>query len=176
MYIVVTHDPGECQNPHYWVVNSSSGNWLGKSGNKPLPEPMLNHGPISRRIFRRDSNSRENLWFLCNAIIGYHIATKLYTCHDSTAVVPCAKFHSDHFHWKSDDSRIEFPSNLHQHGWIVRREMGPRSISPHGAIMLQCGMVPVVALYGDIELGWHWFSPGVQLIPCHLTTPIHYLN
>ena len=27
----------------------------------------------------------------------YHIATKFCTCHDSTAVVPCAKFHSDHF-------------------------------------------------------------------------------
>ena len=113
MYVVVIHDPGECQNPNYWVVNSCSCNWLGKSGNKPLPEPMLNHAPISRRIFRSDSNSRENFWFLCNAIIGYHIATKLYTCHDSTAVVPCAKLHSDHFHWKSDDSRMEFPSNLH---------------------------------------------------------------
>ena len=29
--------------------------------------------------------------------IVYHIATKSCTCHDSRAVVPCAKFHSDHF-------------------------------------------------------------------------------
>ena len=27
----------------------------------------------------------------------HHISTKLCTCQDSTAVMPCAKFHSDHF-------------------------------------------------------------------------------
>ena len=27
----------------------------------------------------------------------HHIATNFYTCHDSKAVVPCARFHSDHF-------------------------------------------------------------------------------
>ena len=28
---------------------------------------------------------------------GYYITTKFCTCHDSTAVMPCTKFHSDHF-------------------------------------------------------------------------------
>ena len=53
-------------------------------------------GPISRTIFHRNSNSMGN-WFYCNFIAGYDIATKFFTCHDSTAVVPCTKFHSDHF-------------------------------------------------------------------------------
>ena len=110
MYIVVTHDPGKCQNPHYWVVNSCSDNCSGPSGNKPLPEPVLNQGPISQRI--HDSNSRENYWFSCNAMIRYHIATKFYTCHDSITVVPCAKFHSDHFHKKKNPTIAEW--NFHQ--------------------------------------------------------------
>ena len=38
----------------------------------------------------------ENL-FSSNSITGDHIATKFGTCHDSPAVVPCAKFCSDHF-------------------------------------------------------------------------------
>ena len=33
----------------------------------------------------------------CIAFVGYHIATKFCTCHDSTAVMPCAKFHSNPF-------------------------------------------------------------------------------
>ena len=32
-----------------------------------------------------------------NSVVGHNIATKFCTCHDSTAVVPCAKYHSDHF-------------------------------------------------------------------------------
>ena len=46
----------------------------------------------------------------CNAVTGHQIATNFCTCHDSTAVVPCTKFCSDHciriemrvkwnFHW-----------------------------------------------------------------------------
>ena len=34
--------------------------------------------------------------FQGNSILRYYIATKFCTCHDSTAVVPCAKFHGDH--------------------------------------------------------------------------------
>ena len=110
------------------------------------------------KVFRHDSNSREKFWFLCNAIIGYNIATKLCTCHDSTAVVPCAKFHSDHFHWKSDGSRMEFPSNLHLHGWIVCREMGPRSMWPYGAIGLSTH--PGTGVDGASV--WRW-KPGWKL-------------
>ena len=36
-------------------------------------------------------------WILCHSIVGYHIATSICTCHDSTAVVPCTSCHSDHF-------------------------------------------------------------------------------
>ena len=33
----------------------------------------------------------------CNSVTGHQIATNFCTCHDSTAVVPCTKFCSDHF-------------------------------------------------------------------------------
>ena len=33
----------------------------------------------------------------CNSIAGPQIATNFCTCHNSTAVVPCKKFYSDHF-------------------------------------------------------------------------------
>ena len=32
----------------------------------------------------------------CNSVAGHQIAANFYTCHDSTAVVPCTKFCSDH--------------------------------------------------------------------------------
>ena len=32
----------------------------------------------------------------CNSVAGHQIATNFCTCHDSTAVVPCTKFCSDH--------------------------------------------------------------------------------
>ena len=33
----------------------------------------------------------------CNSVTGHQIATNFCTCHDSTAVVPCTKFCSDHY-------------------------------------------------------------------------------
>ena len=33
---------------------------------------------------------------ICNSVAGHQIATNFCTCHDSTAVVPCTKFCSDH--------------------------------------------------------------------------------
>ena len=53
-------------------------------------------GPFHEWFFHRYSNSMAN-WFWCKSILGHHVAIKFYTCHDSTALVPCAKFHSDHF-------------------------------------------------------------------------------
>ena len=45
-------------------------------------------GPISLTIFPSQFSS--------NSITDDHIATKFGTCHDSPAVVPCAKYCSDH--------------------------------------------------------------------------------
>ena len=53
-------------------------------------------GPISLTFFHHNSNSME-ISFSCNSITGDHIATKFGTCHDSPAVVPCAKYCSDHY-------------------------------------------------------------------------------
>ena len=49
---------------------------------------MLSRAPFHQPYFIFD---------LCNSITRYHIVTKFCTCHDSTAVVPCEKFHCDHF-------------------------------------------------------------------------------
>ena len=62
---------------------------------------------------------------LCNSIIGYHNATKFCTCHNSTAVRTCAKFHSNHFtilisdFYNFDDRKMKFQSNLRL--WLKNR-------------------------------------------------------
>ena len=56
--------------------------------------------------------------FRFNSITGNHIATKFGTCHDSPAVVPCAKYCSDHF--ISIWMRAKW--NFH-HIWIVMEKL-----------------------------------------------------
>ena len=110
--------------------------------------------------------------FRVTATIGYHIATKLYTCHDSTAVVPCAKFDSDHFH-KKIPTKAEW--NFHQTGISMDQ------------LFAANGPKICVAIRRHYATMWHGASGGTiwqhrtrltlfQLIPCYLTTPIHYLN
>ena len=53
-------------------------------------------GPFHKQFFLHNSNSMEN-WSWCNPIVRYHITVKFCRSHESTAVVPCAKFYSDHF-------------------------------------------------------------------------------
>ena len=62
----------------------------------------------------------------CDSVAGHQIATNFCTCHDSTAVVPCTKFCSDHF------IRIEMRVKRNFHRiWIamekplVKRGPGP---------------------------------------------------
>ena len=52
-------------------------------------------GPVSLKFFARNSYSMETSP-CCNSVAGHQIATIFCTCHDSTAVVPCTKFCSDH--------------------------------------------------------------------------------
>ena len=68
---------------------------------------MGDQGSISRTIFfSRNSNSMGNLP-CCNSITGLKITTNFCTCHDSTAVLPCAKFCCNH------GVRIELNLNCH---------------------------------------------------------------
>ena len=53
-------------------------------------------GPLHEPFFFCNSNLIEN-WFQCNSVVGYVNAIKFSTWHDSTAVMACAKFDSDHF-------------------------------------------------------------------------------
>ena len=70
-------------------------------------------GPFHLRFFARNSNSMETSP-CCNSVAGHQIATKFCTCHDSTAVVPCTKFCSDHC------IRIEMTVKRNFHRiWIV---------------------------------------------------------
>ena len=52
-------------------------------------------GPVSLTLFCRNLNSMETSP-CCNSAAGHQIATNFRTCHDSTAVAPCAKVCSDH--------------------------------------------------------------------------------
>ena len=52
--------------------------------------------PVSLTFFARNSNSMENS-SCCNSVAAHQIETNFCTCHDSTAVVSCTKFCSNHF-------------------------------------------------------------------------------
>ena len=84
--------------------------------------------PFHERLFHCNSNSMKN-WFYHNSIVGHHITTKFCTCHDTTTVMPSAKFHSDHFTTKY--LRVEWNFcriwNLNYDGKFFFYEMGPRS-------------------------------------------------
>ena len=66
--------------------------------------------PVSLTIFRPKLQFGGNFASDCNSVAGHQIATNVCTYHDSTAVVPCTKFCSEHcmrvevrvkrnFHW-----------------------------------------------------------------------------
>ena len=58
---------------------------------------------------------------LFNSLVNYIFATKFYTCHDSTAVMACATFHTDPFTttWmKAEWQNFDYDSKFD-------REMGP---------------------------------------------------
>ena len=57
--------------------------------------PFSTRGPFHEQFFHRNSNSMEN-YLMCKSIVGHRITTKIFTCHDGTTDVSCAKFHSDH--------------------------------------------------------------------------------
>ena len=64
-----------------------------------MTDPTNPHYPLPRAISLHFSSTIKIWWisYCCNSIIGHQIATKFGTCHDSTAVVACTKFWSDHF-------------------------------------------------------------------------------
>ena len=66
-------------------------------------------GPFHKWFFHRNSNSMEN-WFQCNSIVG--LLVKFWSCHESTAVVLCAKLHSHmtslQHGWDQNEIFIEF--------------------------------------------------------------------
>ena len=92
---------------------------------------QLNRGPFHEQFFH-NSILMANL-FQCNSNVGYHVTTKFCTCHNSTAVIPCAKFHSDHFTitWM----RLEWTSHCI---WITMEQSynGPQYYMPTTTVIL----------------------------------------
>ena len=63
----------------------------------PTLEPHLTHYHNSNLMeITHNSNLMDN-FFYCNSITGKQITTKFCTCHDSCAVMTCAKYCSDCF-------------------------------------------------------------------------------
>ena len=125
-------------------------------------------GPFHERFPHRNSNSMGN-WFQCNCIVGYHIATKFCTCHDSTTVVPYAKFDSDHFStsWTSAERifhRIwismekSFVKCFHWE-WFFRRQWRVNkwlrfAASEYHLIVRRAGL-----LWSQQDFEWRWSVP-----------------
>ena len=86
-------------------------------------------GPGLLTNFNHNSNSVDIL-FCCNFIFGHDIAINFCTCHDSTAVVSCAKFCGDflvsllEFGWEKN----EIPSE-YELWWKIVCEMRPSAIT-----------------------------------------------
>ena len=90
-----------------------------------------NLGPVSLTVFTRNSNSMETSpWH--NSVAGHQIATNFCTCHDSTAVVPCAKFCSDHC------IRIEVRVKWNFHRIWIAMEKPLVKRAPGSGIMTVC--------------------------------------
>ena len=94
--------------------------------------------------------------FYCNSVAGDRIATKFCTCQDSTAVVPCAKFCSDHFIriW------MTVKWNLHRI-WIVMKKLlmkwAPGSHSTDNcSLSFSCNSMS--DHQGPLLLTWYYFS------------------
>ena len=79
--------------------------------------PLCYRDPFHKRFFHHNSNSME-ISFSSNSVTDDYIATKFGTCHDSPAVVSCAKYCSDHY--VSIWMRAKW--NFH-HIWIVMEKL-----------------------------------------------------
>ena len=74
------------------------------------------------QFFHHNSNLMENL-FQYKYILGYHIAMKFCTWHDSTAVMSCALISEQSLHFNLDESGIKLPMIVYHNEKIVY-EMG----------------------------------------------------
>ena len=82
----------------YWTWGTGWA-WILRLANAMLSWCKTHRGDCAQRliaqtIFYHNSYSM-GIWFCCNSMFSRYIATKFSTCHDSTAVVTCAKFCSD---------------------------------------------------------------------------------
>ena len=73
----------------------------------------------------------------CNSVAGHQIATNFCTCHDSTAVVPCTKFCSDHC------IRIELrvKRNFHRIWIAIEKPLVKRGPDNQWAMHYPCSLV-----------------------------------
>ena len=99
------------QRPVMWkVLQVMKSSWNGKlfywfqwqlTSSRPTPDPLapveaqFDQKPILLTIFPSKIKFNENICYIL--ITGTQIATNFCTCHDSTAVLPSAKFCNDHY-------------------------------------------------------------------------------
>ena len=82
------------------------------------------HQHISR-LFAHNSNSMKDCYCRTSGTV-HHIATNFCSCHDSCAVMPCAKFCSNRY--ILEENTIQFQSNLNFDGKKIICDMGPMLI------------------------------------------------
>ena len=104
---------------------------------------VVKQGAISRTIYpsylKFDGKS-----VYCNSVVGYHNATKRCTCHNSTAIVPCARFHSDHL--SKNLMRVEW--NFHRI-WITMEKSFVKWTPVHQWPVNLLGIVSGVVRFTD---------------------------
>ena len=79
----------------FYKHKQTKSSWFSDSRCRCFCWKYVDQGLVSLTFFSRNSNSME-IWPCHNSVAGHQIATIFCTCHESTAVVPCAKFCSDH--------------------------------------------------------------------------------
>ena len=102
--------------------------------------------------------------FCCNFIYGYQIATKFWTCHDSPAVVSCAKFCSDHI-------RIEmWAKQKYRRIWMVMENTIVKWATDFKLTKLDPLSLPLIlVVYQEYVLeNWLYYN-GPELYLIHLS-------
>ena len=103
-----------------------------------------------------------------NSITDHHIATKFGTCHDSPAVVPCAKYCSDHFISIWMGAKWNF-----HHIWIVMDKLLVKW-APGPVQLLYSKHFPGSCFPMDLYYLWYFEVEAQASLPPPRYAPDHY--
>ena len=134
-------------------------------------------------FFARNSNSMETS--PChNSIAGHQIVTNFCTCHDSTAVVPCTKFRSDH----CIIIEVRVKGNFHRNRTAMEKPLVKRAPAQSGDAIwrhrswsilfhvMVCRLFGAKALPAPVQiLALRRCFPAVYM-HVYFTADVHFLN